>query len=162
TPVAWRLETFRGLMASAVDPERLGDLLAGEGPARLSRHVRDHPAIGDVVDDLPQDRLSRADVRAQELAAQVRDPHVAFVDHQEAEELRGIEDGAQAIDVHLDFLGNLRDVGHAADLVDRLHQAEDLAYGYFGDGMKIGQHARPPIVIAAIRHLTSSNHTINE
>src|SRR5438094_10030645 len=149
-------------MASDVDRERLDDLLAGEGPARLSPHVRNHPEIGDVVDDLPQDRLSLADVRAQELAAQVRDPHVAFVDHQEAEELRGIEDGAQAIDVHLDFLGNRRDVGHAADLVDRLHQAEDLAYGFVGDGMKIVLRAMPTIVLAAIRQYTSSNHTINE
>src|SRR3990170_968690 len=162
-PVQEGLEhVLRGV---APDPgrDRLEDLLAGQGAPLRPRHLGGLPEHGDVLHDVPEDRLPASHGRAEDLPAEVREAEVPAVHGHHPEEFRRVHDGAEAVHVHVDLPRDHRDVRLPAHLVDGLRQPDDLAEGDLPDRMDVHGAERhgTPNAVWWLRHFANLLHTMS-
>ena len=80
-----------------------------------------------------------------ELRAAGRDGGVAFFDCEEAEQLRGVDDGQQVVDLEGQVVGEAVDVVAAALVEQQFEQAGDAA------GARVGQHLVVHLALVARR-----------
>ena len=134
---------FAELLVEHVEEEVLGDgvvALGFEGAANLAQQQ----------DVAPRRRRGRAPSGAESRSWRTRVPaggdgRVAFFDVEEAEQLRGIDDGQQVVDLEGEVVGQAVDVVAAALVEQQFEQAGDAA------GAGVGQHLVVHLALVADR-----------
>ena len=130
---------FAEAASEQVEEEAFAEVAVGGGGERVADGPHERGALVGVSGE---ELLAGEDVGGGDLSAGVGDLEVGFLDGGEAEELGGVDEREEVVDLEAELVGELGEVFAAADRDEDLEEAGETADGRVGQRLLAGRDRR--------------------